>query len=145
MKKIELAPIGIIHSPYKKRAQAPPQGTNENALIEIFPEYAQGLKDLETFTHINIFYWLHKSKDYSLNVKTPWDIEPHGLFATRTPRRPNPIGFSVSKLLKKQENNLIIQGIDAIDKTPVIDIKPYIPSTDLKQKASQGWLKKVRK
>ncbi len=136
----KLEPIGIIHSPYKERQEAPPQGNDEISMIEVFPEFQNGLKDVDAFSHLHILYWLHDSTGYSLSVKTPWDETPHGLFATRTPNRPNPIGHSVVKLMGRDGNVLRVQGLDAIDGTPVVDIKPYVRAIDSKPDAGGGWL-----
>ena len=138
--KITLEPIGIIHSPFKTTNTAPPQGDDTPIKMEIYQKYEQGLTDIEGFSHIHVLYWLHESKNYSLMVKTPWDVTPHGLFSTRSPNRPNPIGYSVVKIISKQKNILNITNLDAIDKTPIIDIKPYIARRDAKPKATEGWL-----
>lgn len=137
---MKLKPIGIIHSPYKTRAEAPPQGKSDILEIEIFKEYEEGLKDIETFSHLHVIYWMHKSKDYSLLITTPWDTKLHGLFATRTPNRPNPLGHSVVELIERKGNILKVRGLDAIEGTPVIDIKPYVPRIDVKPEADSGWL-----
>ena len=137
---MDAKPIGIIHSPYKTRAEAPPQGRDEISEIEIHKEYESGLKDIEGFSHLHIFYWLHMSKGYTLSVNTPWDSKPHGLFATRTPNRPNPMGYSVVELIERKGNILKVKGLDAIEGTPVIDIKPYITEVDAKSHAKSGWI-----
>ncbi len=137
---MKLKPIGIIHSPYKTRAEAPPQGKSDILELEIFKEYEEGLKDIETFSHLHVIYWMHKSKDYSLLITTPWDTKLHGLFATRTPNRPNPLGHSVVELIERKGNILKVRGLDAIEGTPVIDIKPYVPRIDVKPEADSGWL-----
>ena len=141
MKKIsvDLRIIGIVHSPYKTTKDAPFQGRNEVSEIEINKDYIDGLKDIEGFSHLHIFYWLHKSEDFSLIVNTPWDTKPHGLFTTRSPHRANPIGYSVVKLIEKKENILKVKWLDAIEGTPVIDIKPYIKKLDSKPIAISGW------
>ena len=136
---INVKTIGIIHSPYKERHQAPRQGTNEIVEIEIKKEYEEGLSDLEDFSHIHVFYWLHKSEGYNLMVKTPWEEKKHGVFATRSPNHPNPLGYSVVKLIGKKNNILKVKGLDAIDGTPVIDIKPYIKKIDQKKDVVSGW------
>jgi tRNA-Thr(GGU) m(6)t(6)A37 methyltransferase TsaA len=138
--KLEFEPIGIVHSPYKNRYEAPPLGGEKVSEIIVFDEYEGGLKDIEEFSHLHIFYYLHKSRGYSLSVKTPWDSEPHGLFATRSPHRPSPIGYSVVELIKREEKTLRVKGIDAIEGTPILDIKPYIPKIDSKPDAKAGWL-----
>ena len=141
--KLKLKQIGIIHTPYKTSKEAPYQSSlsEEVCEIEVFKEYEGGLKDIEGFSHLIVLYWMHKSKGHSLLVKALWDTEPHGLFATRSPNRPNPIGISVMKLIKKKENILRVKSIDAIDGTPLIDIKPYIPKFDNRKNVRVGWLK----
>src|SRR4030043_273763 len=98
---MNLQPIGIIHSPFKDRKRCPPQGREEICWIELSEQYAEGLKDVDGFSHLILFYWLHGSKNYSLLVKTPWDSEPHGVFATRSSNRPNTLGFSVVELIER--------------------------------------------
>jgi tRNA-Thr(GGU) m(6)t(6)A37 methyltransferase TsaA len=143
MKKIpvDLKIVGIVHSPYKTLDEVPFQGNEELFEIEILKQYEEGLQDIEGFSHLHVLYWLSESKGYSLLVKTPWDEKSHGLFTTRTPRRPNPIGLAVVKLVKRKENKLIVKGLDAIEGTPIIDIKPYIKKIDMKKDASLGWSK----
>jgi tRNA-Thr(GGU) m(6)t(6)A37 methyltransferase TsaA len=144
MKKlsVNLNIIGIIHSPYKIIDSAPFQGKDEIVEIEIDKEYIQGLKDIEGFSYLHIFYWLHKSSNFSLVVQTPWDTTPHGVFTTRSPHRPNPLGHAVVKFVKQKNNVIIVKGMDAIDGTPVIDIKPYIKDLDVKSKVFSGWMEK---
>jgi len=135
--------IGIIHSPYKTREETPPQGWFRPEVIseiEIFKEHEKGLKDIEDFSHLIVLYYLHKSDKYTYLVKTPWDTRPHGLFTTRSPDRPNPIGFSVVKLVEKKGNKLKVKGLDAINGTPLLDIKPYLPIIDAEKSAKIGWL-----
>jgi formylmethanofuran dehydrogenase subunit E len=145
MKKlsINLKVIGIVHSPYKNASDVPHKCKKEISEIEIHKEYQEGLKDIEGFSHINVYYWLHKSKEYSLNVKTPWDDTPHGLFTTRSPHRPNPIGHTIVELVNCQDNNLKVRGLDAIDGTPIIDIKPYVRKFDTRENVVSGWLEKT--
>jgi formylmethanofuran dehydrogenase subunit E len=138
--RLELKPIGVVRSPYKYTKEAPPQGGKDSKIV-IHDEYKAGLKDIEGFSHLHVLYWLHKSKSYSLSVMTPWDSKPHGLFTTRTPRRPNPIGHSVVQLIKREGCLLTVKGLDAIDGTPVLDIKPYVTTLDSKPNAKIGWLK----
>ncbi|GAB4329873.1 MAG: tRNA (N6-threonylcarbamoyladenosine(37)-N6)-methyltransferase TrmO [Candidatus Abyssubacteria bacterium] len=137
---MQISAIGVIHSPYKTRADAPRQGGEELLEIEIYGEYEKGLKDIEGFSHLHVLYWLHESRGYTLTVQTPWDSAPHGLFATRTPNRPNPVGHSVVDLIERRENVLRVRRLDAIDGTPVIDIKPYIAKLDAKCDTRDGWL-----
>lgn len=131
--------IGEIKSIYKTREDAPSQGKEDISGIEIFGEYIDGLKDIEGFSHLHIFYLLHKSEGFSLSITTPWDKEKHGLFATRSPNRPTPFGYAVVELVERKDNILKVKGLDAIDGTPVIDIKPYIPNIDAKPFANVGW------
>ena len=138
---MELNPIGIIHSPYKDRKECPPQGRGEICEIEISGQYGEGLKDIDGFSHLILLYWLHSAKTYSLLIKTPWDSKPHGLFATRSQNRPNPIGFSVVELIEINGNRLKVKGLDALDGTPVLDLKPYLPEIDAKSNVRIGWVK----
>ncbi|MBN2250704.1 MAG: tRNA (N6-threonylcarbamoyladenosine(37)-N6)-methyltransferase TrmO [Candidatus Altiarchaeota archaeon] len=135
-----IKPIGIIHSPYKKVVDAPFQGGAEVSVIEVYAEYAGGLRDVEGFGCLQVFYWLHESKGYSLDVLTPWDAKSHGLFATRTPDRPNPIGYSLVELLDVEGNILKVRGLDAVEGTPVVDLKPYVPDIDSRSCALIGWM-----
>ena len=139
---LELKPIGIIHSPYKNTGETPYQGykSGEISQVEIFKEFEEGLKDIEGFSHIIVIYWFHKSQGYHLLVKTPWDDSLHGLFTTRSPRRPCPLGLTVVELVVREENILTVKGVDAIDGTPLLDIKPYIPSIDKRSVVKPGWL-----
>jgi tRNA-Thr(GGU) m(6)t(6)A37 methyltransferase TsaA len=139
---IEMCPIGIIHSPFKTMADAPHQGANINnvAQIELYPEFEGGLKDIEGFSHILVIYVFDQSKGYKLNVLTPWDDIPHGVFASRSQNRPNPIGVSVVKLTGRNGRVLNTTGMDALDGSPVLDIKPYVPAVDYVSRAKFGWL-----
>jgi tRNA-Thr(GGU) m(6)t(6)A37 methyltransferase TsaA len=130
--------IGVVRSPYRTRSSAPCQG-GEVSEIEISKEYEEGLKDIEGFSHLHVIYWLHESVGFTLSVKTPWDSREHGLFATRSPHRPNPIGYSVVEVLGRKGNVIRVRGLDAINGTKIIDIKPYIPHLDLKTGANSGW------
>jgi tRNA-Thr(GGU) m(6)t(6)A37 methyltransferase TsaA len=138
---MELNPIGVIYSPYKDREECPPQGREEICEIEISGQYGEGLKDIDGFSHLILLYWLHSAKDYSLLVKTPWNSEPHGVFATRSPDRPNPIGFSVVELIEINGNRLKVKGLDALEGTPLLDIKPYLPEIDAKSNVRIGWVR----
>jgi len=137
---MQLNPIGIIHSPYKSRKECPPQGREEICWVEIFEKYLEGLKDMDGFSHLILLYWLHSAKNYSLLVNTPWDSKPHGVFATRSPNRPNPIGFSVVELIEINGSRLKVKGLDALDGTPLFDIKPYLPQIDAKANVRIGWV-----
>ncbi len=141
MNRFEVKPIGIIRSLYETKEEAPRQGGEVISEIEIFDAFEDGLKDIDGFSHLHVFYWLHQSVQYSLSVKTPWDEPHHGLFATRSPNRPNPLGYSVVQLIRREKNVLKVKGLDAIEGTPVVDIKPYFPDIDARPKASRGWRK----
>ncbi|MCK4403191.1 MAG: tRNA (N6-threonylcarbamoyladenosine(37)-N6)-methyltransferase TrmO [Dehalococcoidia bacterium] len=140
---LELKPIGVIHSPYRSRGGAPHQGCGKEEVseIELFKEFEEGLKDIEGFSHIILIYWFHKSQGYHLLVTTPWDTKLHGLFTTRSPNRPCPLGLCVVELVAREKNILKVKGLDAIDGTPLLDIKPYIPAIDEKVRVEIGWLK----
>jgi tRNA-Thr(GGU) m(6)t(6)A37 methyltransferase TsaA len=144
MKKhsLELKPIEIIHSPYKNTRTAPHQGykSEDISRIEIFKEFEEGLKDVEGFSHIIVIYWFHESQGYHLLVKPHWDDSMHGLFATRSPHRPCPLGLTVAELVARENNILKVKGLDAIDGTPLLDIKPYIPEVDERSVVKPGWL-----
>ena len=138
---LKLKPIGVIHSPYHA-GQVPYQGCGREEIgeVEVFEQFAEGLKDIEGFSHIVLIYWFHKSRGYSLMVRTPWDTKPHGLFTTRSPNRPCPLGLSVVRLVAKKGNTLKVKDLDAIDGTPLLDIKPYVPTVDEKSDIKVGWL-----
>jgi formylmethanofuran dehydrogenase subunit E len=140
---MRLNPIGIIHSPLKDRKGHPPQGREEICWIEVSKQYAEGLKDIDGFSHLILFYWLHYSKNYCLLVRTPWDAKPHGVFATRSPNRPNPLDFSVVELIEREGNKLKVKGLDALEGTPLIDIKPYLLEIDSKTNVRVGWVKET--
>jgi tRNA-Thr(GGU) m(6)t(6)A37 methyltransferase TsaA len=141
-RSLELKPIGIIHSPYKNTSEAPYQGykSEEISQIEVFKEFEEGLKDIEGFSHIIVIYWFHKSQGYHLLVKTPWDDSLHGLFTTRSPHRPCPLGLTVVELVAREKNILKVKRLDAIDGTPLLDIKPYVLLIDEKLPIKAGWL-----
>ncbi len=143
---MKLEPIGIIHSPYKKIGDAPRQGRMETEAvfqIEVFPKFVPGLKDIETASHLIVLYWLDQADRERLVAKTPWGDEPHGVFATRSPGRPNPIAFDIADLVELKENILYVRGMDALDGSPLIDIKPYSPKTDSIPEARLGWLEEA--
>jgi len=140
---IQYKPIGIIHSPLKEPRDTPIQpvfARDIKGAVEMFPEYTEGLDDLEGFSHIILIYNFHLSKEFSLKVKPYLDSELRGVFATRAPARPNPIGISVVRLLKVEGEKLYIQDVDIIDGTPLLDIKPYVPEFDIRETEKIGWL-----
>ena len=133
--------IGVIHSPFADKEKTPIQPSRSQAVgtVEISPEFAAGLKDIEGFSHIILLYTFHDSSGYSLLVKPFLDDQEHGLFATRHPCRPNPIGLSIVKLLFHRQNTLTIEGVDVLDGTPLLDIKPYVPEFDMRTYTRAGW------
>ena len=138
-----IRPIGVIHSPFKELSGMPiqPGGAKDvKGYIDLYDVYSEGLKDLGGFSHLILLYHFHKSQGYSLVVKPFLDTEPRGLFATRAPRRPNPIGISIVRLASVAENRVHIIDVDVLDGTPLFDIKPYVPCFDAKTEACSGWL-----
>jgi tRNA-Thr(GGU) m(6)t(6)A37 methyltransferase TsaA len=145
MNEIRYKPIGVIHSPFKEPKGTPiqPAGAKGiNGAVEIFPEYAEGLKDIEGFSHIILLYHFHLSKGSTLIAKPYMANEAHGVFAMRGPSRPNPIGMSVVRVVKVEGNMLHIQDVDIVDGTPVLDIKPYVPEFDIREVERIGWLER---
>lgn len=143
MKKIIYKPIGIVHSPFKDVKGMPIQSAGARGIkgtIEVNPSCVEGLKDLEGFSHIFVIYHFHRSKGYSLTVKPFMDDHLRGVFATRAPKRPNPIGISVVRLKKIKGNILHIEDVDIVDGTPLLDIKPYVPKFDVHKVEKIGWL-----
>lgn len=141
-------PIGIIHTPFKDIEDMPIQPAGAAGVkgrIEIFEDFRAGLKDLDGFSHIILLYHFHQSSGFSLQVVPFMDRVPRGLFATRAPKRPNPIGFSVVKLDRIEAGILHIRNVDIIDNTPLLDIKPYVPEFDAPQAKRTGWLEKAGK
>jgi tRNA (adenine37-N6)-methyltransferase len=136
-----MQPIGVIHSSFTKKDKTPIQASRSQAigLVEIYLEFANGLKDIEALSHIYLLYAFHQSSGYKLQVKPFLDDQEHGIFATRYPYRPNPIGISIVKLLSRKENTLTVEGIDTLDGTPLLDIKPYVPDFDLRTDVRVGW------
>ncbi len=145
--KIEYESIGIIHSPFKEPEGAPIQPSrakNAAGTVEVFEEFVEGLSDLDGFSHIILLCHLHKTGKYRLKVVPFLDTQLRGLFATRAPSRPNPIGLSVVKLLGIEGNTLAIQGVDLLEGTPVLDIKPYVGEFDDRGQSREGWLEHAR-
>lgn len=144
MNEVRYKLIGIVHSPFRKPQNVPIQSVASKGIkgsVEIAREYVEGLKDIEGFSHIILIYHFHLSRDYSLIVKPYLDENLHGVFSTRAPSRPNPIGISIVRLTKVEDNILYIQNVDVIDGTPLLDIKPYVPKFDQRKTAKIGWLK----
>lgn len=140
---LEVRPIGIIHSPFKDAEGTPIQpsmATGVAGTVEIFPEYNEALRDLEGFERIWLLYWFDRTCEVKLRVTPFRDTEERGLFATRAPCRPNPVGISAVRLLSIDGVTLKVEGIDVLDGTPLIDIKPYVPEFDVFETVHNGWL-----
>jgi formylmethanofuran dehydrogenase subunit E len=138
---ILLQPIGVIHSPYKEKKGTPHQGRHENkeCAIEVFEEYEPGLLDIDRCTHLYVLYWQDRSDRSILRTRTPWGPEIRGVFATRSPNRPNPIGLCVVDFMGRDGRFVKVNGLDALDGSPLIDIKPYSASIDSFPDARIGW------
>lgn len=142
MEPVTFTPVGVVHSPHMElygMPVQPPSAAGIAGEIEIFPEFAEGLLDIEGFSRIMVFYHLHRSAGPLLSAIPFLDTVPHGVFASRIPRRPNPLGFSVVRLLSRDRNILKIADVDILDGTPVLDIKPYVPEFDSYPNESSGW------
>ena len=140
---INFSPIGVIHTPFTDLAGMPIQPAGARDVIGtvvLDSQYEPGLKDLDGFSHLILIYHFHQSSGFKLVVKPFLDTVPRGLFATRAPRRPNSIGLSIVNLLKVQKNELIVQGIDVLDGTPLLDIKPWVPAFDIQGEVRVGWM-----
>lgn len=143
--KVSFSIIGHIRSPFHQTEGMPiqPSGAKDvQGTVEVNTLYADGLADIEQFSHITLIYLFHRSEGFELRVRPFMDDSTHGVFATRAPRRPNPVGISTVALLKRNRNILLIKGVDVLDGTPLLDIKPYVPEFDVFQVSSVGWLEK---
>jgi tRNA-Thr(GGU) m(6)t(6)A37 methyltransferase TsaA len=135
-------PIGSIQSPYQVTKEIPKgPGAKHDAegVLEIFPEFEAGLKDIEGFSHLFVLWEFHQSDGFELVGTPPIDNRPHGVFATRSPRRPNPIGLTVVELLRRDGRMLHVRGVDMLNDTPILDIKPYLSSI-ASEKLRRGWI-----
>lgn len=145
--QIACEPIGVVHSPFQQAEGTPIQASQAAGAVgtvELDPSYAEGLCDLAGFSHIILLTYLHRAKPYSLKVVPYLDTVPRGLFATRAPSRPNPIGLSIVKLLAIEGHVLTVEGLDLLDGTPLLDIKPYFGDFDRRDDVRCGWLDVVR-
>jgi tRNA-Thr(GGU) m(6)t(6)A37 methyltransferase TsaA len=141
--KIQFIQIGTVHTPFKEAKGTPIQpgaAAGIEGTIEVFQEYSEGLKDLEGFSHIILVYHFHRVRNTSLEIIPFMDDKKHGIFSTRAPNRPNPIGISVVRLTGIEGNILHVKNLDILDGTPLLDIKPYIPEFDLQAVDGKGWL-----
>ncbi|HEY72214.1 MAG: tRNA (N6-threonylcarbamoyladenosine(37)-N6)-methyltransferase TrmO [Chloroflexi bacterium] len=135
-------PIGLIHTPFADSPGMPIQAARSEAVgrVEVYAEYVPGLADLNGFSHVILVYWFHRAGDFSLAVRPFLDDRSHGLFATRYPTRPNPIGLSVVELVAVEGGALHVRGVDMLDETPLLDIKPFVAAFDHREDVRVGWL-----
>jgi tRNA-Thr(GGU) m(6)t(6)A37 methyltransferase TsaA len=143
MKQISYSLIGVIHTPFKDFTGMPIQPSGASGIggtVEVDPAYCEGLEDLEGFSHIYLLYHFHVSRGYALKIKPFMDDTVRGVFATRAPRRPNPVGLSIVGLVRIEGCTLFIQDVDVLDGTPLLDIKPYVPEFDAPEATRTGWL-----
>ncbi len=141
--KIQFSPIGIIHTPFDGHEKIPRQGRfgeNNGGWVELFPEFAEGLEGLDNFSHIYLVFHFHQSEGFSLMQTTPRQHLHLGVFAIRSPKRPNGIGITIVKLKKIEGNKIYFSGADMINGTPLLDIKPYTSEIDCYRDANNGWL-----
>ena len=142
---IECTPIGTVHSPFPDPVGVPIQPSRSDGAegtVEVLPKFEDGLADLDGFSHIVLVTWLHRSEGYRLRTVPFLDTEKRGLFSTRSPRRPNPIGLSVVRLLSVSGCTLKVADLDLVDGTPVLDIKPYLEEFDRRPEFRSGWLER---
>ena len=139
---VRMDPIGTVRSPYTETSQIPKgMGAVHQAegVLDVLPHFEQGLTDIEGFSHLYVLWVFDRVTDYDLMASPPSDTRPHGVFATRSPRRPNPIGLTVVKLLRRDGPRLHVCGVDMLDGTPILDIKPYLSSVPIED-LHRGWL-----
>jgi tRNA-Thr(GGU) m(6)t(6)A37 methyltransferase TsaA len=139
--------IATVHSPFSDPVGMPIQpvgAAGVKGTVEVEMEFAEGLQDIEGFSHLVLIYYLHRIQQSKLTVVPFLDTVPHGIFATRSPARPNPIGLSIVKLTGRQDHILHIENVDILDGTPVLDIKPYVPEFDQQQATQVGWFEQAR-
>jgi tRNA-Thr(GGU) m(6)t(6)A37 methyltransferase TsaA len=140
-------PIGVIHSPFHNLEDMPIQPSSESSepgTLEIYTEFVEGLKDLLGFSHIYLLYHFHKMHQLKLMVTPFLDTQSRGIFATRAPSRPNPIGISLVKIIGIKDNVIEIDHVDILDGTPLLDIKPYVPEFDKAHDVRIGWLEQTK-
>ncbi len=154
MESLTLTPVGVVHSEHAEPGRTPIQSVcaqGSAGVVEVFPEFEEGLDDIEGFSHLHLIYWLHRageatnavSGERSLRVVPFLDDVPHGIFATRSPIRPNPLGLSVVRLVERRGRELVVEDVDVLDGTPLLDIKPYVEGFDLRLGTRGGWTEQV--
>jgi len=138
---IVLTPVGLIPTPFDTASETPIQSSRSNTegWVEVFPEFAEGLQGIEAFSHLYLIYHLHRADQVCLLVKPFLDDRIRGVFSTRHPFRPNHIGISIVRLISRQDNRLTILGVDMLDQSPLLDIKPYVPDFDHRDSVRSGW------
>ena len=144
---IKYQPIGIIKTPFETVEGMPIQPAGAGSArgsVEIFPEFSEGLKDLDGFSHLILLYHFHRAKKPKLVVTPFMDTQPHGVFSTRAPSRPNSIGLSVVRLIEIEGSTLHVENVDILDGTPLLDIKPYVPEFDHFSVDRIGWLQDAK-
>jgi tRNA-Thr(GGU) m(6)t(6)A37 methyltransferase TsaA len=146
--RIEFEPIGVIHTPFTSLEGMPIQptgGAGVKGTVEVFEAHRAGLKDLEGFSHVVLLFHLHRSRGFNHLVIPFMDTRERGVFSTRAPKRPNPIGLSVVQLNRVEAGVLHIENLDMLDGTPLLDIKPYVPEFDRPVDVRTGWLEGAEK
>ncbi len=139
-------PIGVIRTPYGETSGIPIQGVfgpESKGTVEVFEPFAEGLADIEGFSHLYLIYVFHRSEGYRLKVKPYMDDRERGLFAVRAPKRPNAVGLSVVRLDRREGRILHISEVDMLDETPLLDIKPFVPRFDHRENARVGWMEEA--
>lgn len=138
----EMKPIGFVRSAYSETSQIPKGwGAKHDAegVLEVLPEFEQGLTDIEGFSHLFVIWMFHRAEGFALLGTPPTDDRPHGVFATRSPYRPNPIGLTVVELIRRDASRLYVRGVDMLEGTPILDIKPYLSGVPT-ERIKRGWL-----
>jgi tRNA (adenine37-N6)-methyltransferase len=143
---VKLQPIGIIHSPFSEAAGTPIQtiyGEDVEGKVELHASFAPALDDIEGFDRLWLIYWMDRTGPYKAKVIPYRDTVEHGIFATRSPNRPNAIGMSLVRLLRREGSSLLVADMDILDGTPLLDIKPYVPEFDCHADSKAGWFEKA--
>ncbi len=137
---IQLTPIGVIHSPYKKCGDAPRQGrlSEDEIILEVFRPFTGALKEIQCCSHLIVLYWGDRADREILQSRTPFSEMSVGVFSSRSPNRPNPIAICMADLIRREGQSLVVRGVDALDGSPLLDIKPYAPALDSIPQATTG-------
>jgi len=143
---LALTPIGVVHTEHRDAARTPIQpvcAPGSRGRIDVFEPFVEGLEDIEGFSHLHLLYWLDRAGPARLTVKPYLEDVSHGIFATRAPARPNPLGLSVVRLVERQGGTLLVEDVDVLDGTPLLDIKPYVERFDVRLGTRGGWTDRV--